>query len=314
MTKKFMKNLISIFIVSVMLCFFTNQVNAQGSSVNETGTPADSSAMLDVSSTDKGMLIPRMTSSQREQISNPANGLIIYNTEENRLEIYNTSTTSWQYYSNTIVSIPLFICGERFIDSRDGQSYATTQIGDQCWMAENLSVGVKIDGTIEMIDNGIIEKYCYDNSNCATYGGLYQWDEIMQYSTIEGSQGICPDGWHLPSNEDWCILEDYADSGEIICPGGLGTGTDAGTNLKSFTGWYSSVGGNDIYGYNVLPGGRRQTNGLSAGLSNTGYFWSSTSDNDTTATHIRLTYSVSQIVANLKTKTEGLSVRCLKTE
>ena len=63
----------------------------------------------------------------------------------------------------------------------------------------------------EMTNNGIIEKYCYDNDpvNCATYGGLYQWDEMMQYTTQQGTQGICPAGWHLPTDAEWTILTDF---------------------------------------------------------------------------------------------------------
>jgi uncharacterized protein (TIGR02145 family) len=63
-------------------------------------------------------------------------------------------------------------------------------------MAENLNIGTRIDGANNQANNGTIEKYCYsDNtSNCDTYGGLYQWDEAMQYVTTEGTQGICPSG------------------------------------------------------------------------------------------------------------------------
>jgi uncharacterized protein (TIGR02145 family) len=63
-------------------------------------------------------------------------------------------------------------------------------------------------------NNSIIEKYCYDNNldSCTKYGGLYQWNEIMQYTTQQGVQGICPTGWHLPTDEEWKVLEGAADS------------------------------------------------------------------------------------------------------
>jgi hypothetical protein len=66
-----------------------------------------------------------------------------------------------------------------------GQIYNTVAIGYQCWLKENLNIGTRINGSQNQTDNGIIEKYCYDDneSNCDEYGGLYQWDEMMQYTT-----------------------------------------------------------------------------------------------------------------------------------
>ena len=65
-----------------------------------------------------------------------------------------------------------------------------------------------------MTDNGTMEKYCYNNEpdSCTKYGGLYQWDEMMQYTTQQGVQGICPPGWHLPTDEEWKVLEGAVDS------------------------------------------------------------------------------------------------------
>jgi len=107
----------------------------------------------------------------------------------------------------------IFTCDDSFVDERDGQSYFTVQIGTQCWMAENLNVGTRVGVSTEHTDNAIIEKYCYNDSedNCNTLGGLYQWDESMDYNsgcngTGSGQpecsspvQGICPSGWHVPS-------------------------------------------------------------------------------------------------------------------
>ena len=76
------------------------------------------------------------------------------------------------------------------------------QIGNQCWLKENLDVGTMVEGSQNQGGhNGVIEKYCYndDPSNCQTYGGLYQWHEAMQSSTTPAVQGICPPGWHIPT-------------------------------------------------------------------------------------------------------------------
>src|ERR1035438_4575700 len=66
-----------------------------------------------------------------------------------------------------------------------GKTYNTVHIGSQCWLKENLDVGTRINGSNDQKNNGIIEKYCYndDTANCTKYGGLYQWDEVMQYAT-----------------------------------------------------------------------------------------------------------------------------------
>src|SRR5690606_9545464 len=70
-------------------------------------------------------------------------------------------------------------------------------------------IGIGVDNSIPQIANDIVEKYCYDNlrANCNTYGGLYQWSEAMQYLTVESTRGICPVGFHIPSDDDWKILE-----------------------------------------------------------------------------------------------------------
>jgi uncharacterized protein (TIGR02145 family) len=94
-----------------------------------------------------------------------------------------------------------------------GEIYPTILIGEQCWMAKNLNIGKRIDHVIEARDNDTIEKYCYLNLEeyCDYYGGLYQWDELMQYSTIGEGQGICPDGWRIPSVTDYAQLYTYVE-------------------------------------------------------------------------------------------------------
>ncbi len=89
--------------------------------------------------------------------------------------------------------------GNPTVTDIDGNTYNTVQIGSQCWLKENLNVGEMINGNENMNNNGTIEKYCYGNdlANCHTYGGLYQWDEMMQYSTTQAVQGICPLDWHI---------------------------------------------------------------------------------------------------------------------
>lgn len=82
-----------------------------------------------------------------------------------------------------------------------GKIYNTVRISYQCWLKENLDIGTMIPGTQNQTDNGVIEKYCYndDSTECQKSGGLYLWNGAMQYKTIEKSQGICPVGWHVPT-------------------------------------------------------------------------------------------------------------------
>lgn len=113
-----------------------------------------------------------------------------------------------------------FVCGDSLLDTRDMQKYATVEIGGICWFAENINIGTQLTVPTDQTDNAIIEKYCYDNdpANCVTYGGLYQWSEMMQLPDNcetqncdglhgEDHQGICPEGWHVPTDEEYKQLE-----------------------------------------------------------------------------------------------------------
>jgi uncharacterized protein (TIGR02145 family) len=148
-----------------------------------------------------------------------------------------------------------------------GQVYNTIQIFSQCWLKENLNIGDMIPGSQEMSDNDIIEKYCYNNdpAKCDVYGGLYQWNEMMDYSTMQGGKGICPQGWHIPTDEEWKVLEGSVDSYYGIGDGEWDIawewrGVNGGKHLKSNTGW-SGNPGTDLYGFRALPGGNRNPDG-----------------------------------------------------
>jgi uncharacterized protein (TIGR02145 family) len=200
-----------------------------------------------------------------------------------------------------------------------GQIYNTVLIGDQCWMAENLNIGERIDGTEEMTDNGYIEKYCYndDPANCENYGGLYQWDEMMQYTTNIGVQGICPVGWHIPSDDEWKVLEGNVDSqypvGDPVWNNTGWRGLDVGENLKSTSGWSSSGNGTNLYGFGALPGGALIPNGSFYSLGDYGYLWSSNSNYATAwFRHLANEFdSSSRGISLVLDKNSGLSVRCL---
>jgi uncharacterized protein (TIGR02145 family) len=201
----------------------------------------------------------------------------------------------------------------------EGQVYNTIQIFSQCWLKENLNVGTMIEGTMEQSDNGTMEKYCYNNEpdNCAKYGGLYQWNEMMQYTTQPGAQGICPPGWHLPADEEWKVLEGAVDSQY-----GIGDpewdlyedyrGYDAGTNLKTTSGWNYYSGGTDLFGFSGLPGGGRYPVVGWDGIGYGGHWWASTESNGGNVWNRGLNYIFPGVRRDSHGRVYGFSVRCLR--
>jgi uncharacterized protein (TIGR02145 family) len=119
-----------------------------------------------------------------------------------------SSCTSIMTRNIIVLASPVFTCGNTLTDIRDNKVYPTIQIGTQCWMQKNLNYGTTLQGTTGQTDNCVNEKYCYSNdpANCTLYGGLYQWDEVMAYSNIPGAQGLCPPGWHIPTQAEWITL------------------------------------------------------------------------------------------------------------
>ncbi len=198
-------------------------------------------------------------------------------------------------------------CGSLFTDIRDGQTYETVQIGGQCWMAENLNIGTMINGSDNQTDDEVFEKYCYKNktSNCDTYGGLYQWNEMMQYDTTLGIQGICPAGWHLPTDAEWCILEREVDT-NISCSNIGWRGVNGGRKLKQ--------GGDRSF--KVVLAGTRDIDGKFYSCRKTTIFWSSSAsppnENCTSAWERYLDESHATVYRHYLGKGLGLSVRCIE--
>ena len=224
-----------------------------------------------------------------------------------------------------VAPVITFICGDILTDI-DGNNYATVQIGSQCWMAENLNKGTMINpingGTNndgDQTDNGIIEKYCYDNNttDCDTYGGVYQWDEMMQYVSTSGAQGICPTGWHVPSDDEFKTLEMELGMTQAQADDDGWRGTNQGSQLAGNialwnTGALENNPGFNTSGFVALPGGYRSHLG---GMVNykgiNANFWSST-EVGSEARHRNLHYDKLQVGRGYWYKTNGYSVRCVK--
>lgn len=200
----------------------------------------------------------------------------------------------------------------------EGQVYNTVQIFSQCWLVENLNVGAMIPGEVAQSDNGALEKYCYNNNpdSCSKYGGLYEWDEMMQYTTLPGVRGICPPYWHIPTDEEWKVLEGSVDSlwgiGDYRWDWFSDRGFDAGKNLKTVTGWYLGGNGTDKFGFSGLPAGTLFTNDDFYCVTNSGCWWTSTEAYSGGSKGRGLSYEFSGTNRSNAQNSEGFSVRCLK--
>jgi len=196
-----------------------------------------------------------------------------------------------------------------------GQDYNTVIIGDQYWFAKNLNYDY---------NEGTAKSYCYSNSstNCDKYGRLYLWSAAMDSAAVFSDagkgcgygttcaaastgpttvvRGVCPEGWHLPSNIDWSTLW-----------GAIGGTSTAGTKLKSTSGWNSSGNGEDAYGFSVLPAGYYD-DGSFYNAGDGGYFWSSTEYSSNNAYGKYFRYGSSFVGEGNDDKYAGFSVRCLR--
>jgi len=183
----------------------------------------------------------------------------------------------------------------------EGRLYHTVLIGEQCWMAENLDVGVMVLRVTEQTDNDTIEKYCYDNDplNCALHGGLYLWDEAMQYTVTPGVQGICPPGWHLPTREEFETLAISVNGdGNTLKAVGQGSFSGVGTNTSGFSSLLSGFAYAGIDGFNSMD------------LYT--YFFSSTEYDASYASIMHLYHAQNDIFLFNSTKQNGDSIRCLE--
>ena len=199
-------------------------------------------------------------------------------------------------------------------DSRDGQTYKTVKIGSQIWMAENLNY--KTENSWCGGGNGTAE------GDCSKYGRLYTWAAAMDsvgawskngkgcgYGTTCSPtypvRGICPEGWHLPTEAEFETL--------FTAVGGKST---AGKVLKSTTGWttYSGITNEDAFAFSALPAGYRNLNGYCYNEGDYAYFWCSTEGNTDYAYNVNLYYGNGGAYLGSYSKGYGFSVRCLKDD
>lgn len=207
-------------------------------------------------------------------------------------------------------------------DDRDGRTYRTVKIGNQVWMAENLNY--RYLGPTDDLDSS---SFCYRNifADCNTYGRLYLWSAAMDSAgIIEGNtpnscgvnsecspsgivRGICPQGWHLPTQAEWNTLFTA-----------VGGNSKAGSKLKSTSGWNDydgeSAHGTDVYGFSAIAAGFREGSGLFYGAGSCTRFWSATEDeyaSFVSSMNPSYGYGGGANLAGVG-KYDAISVRCLK--
>ena len=208
----------------------------------------------------------------------------------------------------------------KFIDSRDKHEYTWVIIGSQTWMAENLAYLPGVSPPHIGADSlPFFYVFRFEGSSVAAakswdffapYGVFYNWTSAMNGALGPDSlqtfvQGICPDGWHLPSDEEWDLLVNY-----------LGGEFTAGNRMKSTKGWNTfektSGNGDNSSGFNAIAAGGRQNSGVFYNLGFNALFWSSTSLDKSSAWYRYLGYYHSGVYRYFSNMGYGFSVRCVR--
>lgn len=189
----------------------------------------------------------------------------------------------------------------------ENKTYNTVQIGNQCWLKENLDVGAMILGSVDQSNNGIIEKYCYDDNldNCTKYGGLYTWNEAMKYPVAgKNTQGLCPKGWHIPLLEDFKELQSFVKSDAAALKDvNLASGSLPATNSSGFSALLSGA-----------RGAIRNNGSYFSHLKVYALLWSSTEYNADYAYVMDLAFNNQDINIYGNGKQAAFCIRCIKGE
>ena len=185
------------------------------------------------------------------------------------------------------------VVGGTFTDTRDSRDYKWVKIGEQMWMAENLKYAAE-------------GSKCYGNNetNCATYGRLYDWATVMALPSSCNSSscsslmwGICPLGWHIPSDTEWSDLIQYVKLSKL---------------LKATNGWKSGGNGTDSYGFAAIPGGNGNIGGDFDHIGECSFWWSSSERHAYGAYYLDIYYDGEKANLDFNDKSYLFSVRCIK--
>jgi len=307
----------------------------------------NANAALDVVSTTQGILLPRMTTAQRNAISSPAEGLTIFNTTTNAMQtnIGTTNSPSWRNwynggqlgstytaYSNgsenfsangwcTSKLISAQGCGGlTSVTGASGTVYNLVDINGQCWMKTNLNeVPSNFSGPptwVNTTDVGWSGYYNNASGPVTGYGRLYQWSAAMNGSTTERAQGACPTGFHIPSDCEWMYLEHGQGmliSQQTTNNSWRSSGNVSGklSTLTRATSASANGTGTNSSGFTALLAGNRLATGtfINGGTSGD---WRSSSLFATNSMARNVNSSQASVYRYGNNKASGSSVRCLK--
>jgi uncharacterized protein (TIGR02145 family) len=210
------------------------------------------------------------------------------------------------FRTSGVIALPVFnpdLVYDSIYDS-EGNKYRTIDIGTQTWMAENLKSTKLIDGTdipfvpdVTLWSGLTTPGYCWFNNDSVGYGALYNW-----YTVNTGK--LCPEGWHVPTDEEWTLLTDYL-GGKSVAGGKL---REAGTSH-----WQSpNTGATNETGFTGLPAGYRSSSGGFNSFRNYGFWWTSTDWSTTGAWYRDVYYGYNSVDRSNSNKKSGANIRCLK--
>ena len=214
----------------------------------------------------------------------------------------------WYVYAVEVDTTFGYTCAPFFDECGDpmsyqGYDYATVLIGEQCWFAENLRSESYENGDVihSNLSNGVwvnmasgaVSVYNEDASFLETYGRLYNWH------AVDDARGLCPSGWHVPTNGEWTVLIDH-----------LGGWSVAGVLMKANYGWNSGGNGTNSSGFSGLPGGRRDFDGYFNGVGSYGIWWTSTQVGD--YAYSRHLFISDNVNIQGSFPQNGFSVRCVR--
>ena len=241
---------------------------------------------------------------------------------------YATNETGTSYGNQESFTTESMPCpGAATVSDYDNNTYNTVKIGNQCWMKENLRTTHYADGTFislgSITSTTTAYRYCPNNSssNVSTYGYLYNWKAVMRNSSYSsanpsGVQGICPTGWHVPSDSEWTQLADYVSSqSQYVCGS---NNAYIAKSLASTIGWSNSsnpcvpgnnLSSNNVTGFSAVPAGYY---GGYSSFGNSAHFWSATQYNSSYAYGRDLVFDDADVNGNVSNKYYGYSVRCVR--
>ncbi len=316
------KILFGVVLLSSAIFFACGDDSSTGSASSLSEAEVNSSETAKSSSSDGSASSPTFSSSVEGSSSSvkvsSSSVNVSLSSSQNQLSSSSSSSSVDKFiwsYLNTDIEY------EEFTDERDGQVYKSVKIGDQVWMAENLNYAYDVP-TAEWDSSS----FCYDDvpDNCAKYGRLYLWSAAMDSAAVFSEsgrgcgfgvecnpngivRGVCPEGWHLPSSEEWYALHSSV--------GGYLT---AGKMLRTTSDWHNNSNGTNgngtnAYGFSVYPSGYRHVNSVFySRLGYDAYFWTTDEWSEKSATYEEFVYGYDYTTGDADPKNLGYSVRCIK--